>query len=74
MKTYTIYMRRCDENKKPISDFSKPLSFRGVKKSEALGAMKMADIFYSTQYEFVCKCDQTDEEIGHVYPKTLHIN
>ena len=67
-------MRKCGISGQVISDFHKPVGFQGVRKSEALGAMKMADMFYSSQYEFVCKCDQTGEEIAHVYPKTIHIN
>jgi len=62
------------EDDEPISDFSPFTGLQHCQRGYALGAMAMAKSFYSSQYEFVCKCDQTDEEIEHAYPRKIQLN
>lgn len=77
-KTYTIYVHRLDEEEKqqvyetpPIEKFNAPIELRSIMASEANGAMRMAKMFYGNWYEFICKCDQTGEEIWHVHPCSI---
>ncbi len=66
-KTYTIYLR-IGASDSPITGFSQ------CQKTFALGAMAMADSFYGENHEFICKCDQNNDILGHVYPRKLHLN
>ncbi len=73
-KTYTIYVTKYGENGEPISEFKPMFLFQSGLKSYTQGGMDMAKAFYGERYEFVMKCDQTDEEIDHVYPRKIHVN
>jgi len=73
-KTYSIYVRMYGEDNDPISEFSRLTGFSNCLKGFAQGAMAMAESFYSARHEFICRCDQTDDVLDHVYPRKLHVN
>ncbi len=73
-KTYSIYVRSIGEDQTPIGDYRILTGFQNCMRSYVLGAMHMAKSFYGDKYEFVCKCDQTEEEIEHVYPRRIRGN
>lgn len=61
-KTYTIY-----KNGKQF------LSFFGLQKSFADGAMAMAEAAYGKDH-WICRCDQTNEIRDEIKPRKIHAN